>query len=109
MITGQPPLPDLSIVIGDFNAVLQSKERSSLTLSNGFHLYCNFLSTTGALDLWILKGHVDLCSEYTHKNYYSGATSIIDCTAIHVDCFFSANIKTLHSFLVTPNHHSIKF
>ena len=74
----------------------------------GLHPYHDFLSITGTLDLWMLKGHIDLCSEYIHKHYYSGATSIIDHAAIQVDCFFSANIESLHNFLGSTNHHFIK-
>ena len=61
-----------------------------------------------ALDLWMLKGLIDLHSEYTHKNYYSRVTSIIDYAAINADHFFSANIESLHDFVGGTDHHFIK-
>ncbi len=59
-VVGQAPLPDVWMVLGDFNAVLRAKERVSSTASVSTHPYQQFLSSTGALDLWMLKGHINI-------------------------------------------------
>ncbi len=96
------------MVLGDFNAVLRVEERATSSPSVSTHPYCQFLSSTGALDLWLLKGHVNVWSDYTHKNYHSGVTSIIDQATIHMNQVFLTMIQSLPNFIGSTDHCFIK-
>src|SRR5258708_14602206 len=105
----QLPLPDVWMVIGDFNAILRADERSSSIASVSSHPSQHFLPSMGANDLWLLKGCVNICSEYTHKHYHSGITSIINHAAVHTNGFFAMDIQSLLDLLAVQITASLKF